>query len=313
MKDKVDNVDVGVVVGRFQTHMLTAGQEDLIKSVIAKHPRVIVFLGNSPLRNTLKNPLDFRDRRAIFTEVFPNIEVHYINDCRENEDWSKNLDRQIAQLLLPIQTVILYGSRDCFIKEYKGKYPTVELEPTIFVSATEVRRQVANFYPPTKDYRAGKIAATANRYPICYQTVDVGVVRRDDNKVEGLFARKPNEKLYRFIGGFSDSESMSLEEDARREVFEEANGIAIGDAKYVGSMLINDWRYADEVDKIKTALFVCDYVYGRPEGADDVAEVKWFDLKTINDEDIVEEHRGLLQMFLVYLKLKKLKKTEEKD
>ena len=294
MKEKVSKpTDVGVVIGRFQVNELHEAHIDLIQSVLDRHDRVLLFLGNSIIRNTLNNPLDYRARRAMIAEKFPTVEIHYINDNPSDTAWTKNLDKLIGEQLLPMQTVTLYGSRDSFLKCYTGKFNTCELEATTFISGTEVRRRVCNNYPPTADYRAGMIAATAYRFPTAFQTVDIAVV---NDKGELLLARKPEEKKWRFIGGFSDPASVSLEEDAKREVQEEA-GVEVGNITYLGSTLINDWRYRGEIDKIKTALFVAKYVFGKPEGADDVAEVKWVSINNLTKNDIVETHHVLIDMF----------------
>jgi bifunctional NMN adenylyltransferase/nudix hydrolase len=294
MKEKVTKAtDVAVIVGRFQVNELHEAHIDLITSVLNKHDRVLLFLGNSTIRNTLNNPLDYRARRTMITDKFPTVEIHYINDNPSDTAWTKNLDKLIGEQLLPMQTVTLYGSRDSFLKCYTGKYTTCELEATTFISGTEVRRRVCNNYPPTADYRAGMIAATAYRFPTAFQTVDIAVV---NDKGELLLARKPEEKKWRFIGGFSDPASVSLEEDAKREVQEES-GVEVGNITYLGSTLINDWRYRGEIDKIKTALFVAKYVFGKPEGADDVAEVKWVSINNLTKNDIVETHHVLIDMF----------------
>ena len=294
MKEKVTKAtDVAVIVGRFQVNELHEAHIDLITSVLNKHDRVLLFLGNSTIRNTLNNPLDYRARRTMIADKFPTVEIHYINDNPSDTAWTKNLDKLIGEQLLPMQTVTLYGSRDSFLKCYTGKYTTCELEATTFISGTEVRRRVCNNYPPTADYRAGMIAATAYRFPTAFQTVDIAVV---NDKGELLLARKPEEKKWRFIGGFSDPASISLEEDAKREVQEEA-GVEVGNITYLGSTLINDWRYRGEIDKIKTALFVAKYVFGKPEGADDVAEVKWVSINNLTKNDIVETHHVLIDMF----------------
>ena len=294
MKEKVTKAtDVAVIVGRFQVNELHEAHIDLITSVLNKHDRVLLFLGNSTIRNTLNNPLDYRARRTMIADKFPAVEIHYINDNPSDTAWTKNLDKLIGEQLLPMQTVTLYGSRDSFLKCYTGKYTTCELEATTFISGTEVRRRVCNNYPPTADYRAGMIAATAYRFPTAFQTVDIAVV---NDKGELLLARKPEEKKWRFIGGFSDPASVSLEEDAKREVQEEA-GVEVGNITYLGSTLINDWRYRGEIDKIKTALFVAKYVFGKPEGADDVAEVKWVSINNLTKNDIVETHHVLIDMF----------------
>lgn len=222
------------------------------------------------------------------------MEIHYINDHPSDAAWSKNLDKLITEQLLPMQTITLYGSRDSFLKCYSGKYTVCELEATTFISGTEVRRRVCNNYPPTADYRAGMIAATAYRYPTAFQTVDIAVV---NDKKELLIARKPDEKKWRFIGGFSDPRSVSLEADAKREVSEES-GVEVDMIMYLGSTLIDDWRYRGEQDKIKTALFVAKYIYGNPKGADDIAEVKWIPIGTgISKDNIEPLHHVLVDMF----------------
>ena len=295
IKETAPKVDCGVVIGRFHVHELHEAHIDLIDSVVKRHDRVLLFLGNSVIRNTLKNPLDFRARRAMINEQFPAVEIHYINDCPgDDAKWSKNLDKLIGEQLLPLQTVTLYGSRDSFIRAYSGKHNVCELEATTFISGTEIRRRVCNNYTPTKDYRAGMIAATAYRHPTAYQTVDIAVV---NDKAELLLARKPEEKKWRFIGGFSDPRSESLEIDARREVSEEAK-IDVAGVRYLGSTLIDDPRYRGEADKIKTALFIAKYTFGRPEGADDIAFVKWMKFEELTSESIVSEHHVLLDMFM---------------
>jgi bifunctional NMN adenylyltransferase/nudix hydrolase len=295
MKEKVNKpTDVGVIVGRFQVNELHEAHIDLITSVTNKHDRVLVFLGNSIIRNTTSNPLDYRARRAMIADKFPNVEIHYINDNPSDLAWSKNLDKLISEQLMPLQTVTLYGSRDSFLKGYSGKYNSCELEATTFISGTEVRRRVSNNYPATSDYRAGMIAATAYRYPTAFQCVDIAVV---NDKQEVLLARKPDEKKWRFIGGFSDPRTSSLEEDAKREVQEEA-GIEVEIISYLGSTLIDDWRYRGEQDKIKTALFLAKYIFGKPEGADDIAEVKWVPIGTGLAKDNIELlHHVLVDMF----------------
>lgn len=304
MKEK--STDVGVIVGRFQVHELHPAHKDLFQSVLDKHDRVIVFLGNSVCRNSLANPLDFRARQKMITDLYPNVEVFYINDHPSDDEWSKKLDKQISENLLPKQSVTLYGSRDSFLNCYSGKFQTCELESTTFISGTEVRRKVSNNYPPTTDYRAGLIAATAYRYPVCYQTVDVAVIRSIDKKnLEVLLARKPNEGKWTFIGGFSDVKSPSLEQDAIREVMEESN-VVIDSPVYLGSSVVDDWRYRSEVDKIKTAFFYARYLSGKPEGADDVAEVRWFKLSELKKEEVEPVHHVLIDLLLCEKSINKI-------
>jgi bifunctional NMN adenylyltransferase/nudix hydrolase len=141
-----------------------------------------------------------------------------------------------------------------------------------------------------------------NQYPAIAPTVDIAIVRKmsAEDEPDLLLARKPTEQLLRFIGGFATPGCNSYEEDARREVKEES-GVEIGDLYYVGSINVDDWRYRQEQNKIRTILFVTNYASGTPRGADDVAEVRWVKLNKLQEEEIVPEHRPLLRLLLTNL------------
>ena len=294
--------DVGVIVARFQTHELHQAHRDLIDAVCARHSRVIIFLGLSPLLNTINNPLDFNNRKHMLQEAYGDrIEVYYIDDKFSDDVWSANLDAQINKWLKPHQTCMLYGSRDSFLSHYKGSNPTQELESTLFISGTEQRRQIANRFPSSAAFRAGQIAATFNRFPTCFPTVDVAVF--DPTKRRVLLGRKEKEPSLRFIGGFASPASPSYEADAKREVWEEAS-IEVDQVEYIGSTLIDDWRYRKETDKIKTIFFIATFVHGRPEAKDDIVEVQWVDLDQLcaGNVPVMPSHAPLVAMLATYVK-----------
>ena len=258
-KVELPKADVAVIAARFQVHELHSAHEDLIKSVCNEHDKVIIFLGLSPLMVTQNNPLDFESRKQMILKQFPEVNVLYIKDVNNDEAWSERLDEQISDIVSPNQSVVLYGSRDSFIDHYSGKFNTIELQQETFISGTEIRKSIGRKVKNTPAFRAGVIWAAYNQYPKVYATVDVAILDEDEKRL--LLARKPFEKLYRFVGGFADPKSSSYEEDARREVAEEA-GIEITDPQYVGSYYIDDWRYRSEVDKIKTLFFKARIMFG---------------------------------------------------
>ena len=192
------------------------------------------------------------------------------------------------------ETVAIYGSKETFIKMYVGKYQTFEFEASSYIGVDELRRQASTNYAPNEQYRAGIVAAQANRHVSAYQTVDVAIV---DDKGRLLLGRKPNETKWRFIGGFSDPNSPSLEADARREAQEET-GVAVDDVKYIFSTKIEDPRYQNEADCIKTAFFSAKYIFGKPVSNDDIAELKYFTKSEITYDDVIEIHHVLLKKFL---------------
>jgi nicotinamide mononucleotide adenylyltransferase/ADP-ribose pyrophosphatase YjhB (NUDIX family) len=286
--------DIAIIIGRYQTHTLHPEQIRMIDEVIKRHPRTIIVLGNSLMRGTIANPLDFRARKTMIQEKFPKIDILYINDIpKDNALWSNNLDKLIKDNIRANETVAVYGSKDTFITKYNGKFATFAFEASSFVSADELRRQASTNYQPNEQYRAGIVAAQANRHVSAYQCVDVAII---DDKARMLMARKQNETKLRFIGGFSDVNSPSLEIDARREVAEEAS-IEVDGMTYLGSCLVADSRYFFELDKIKTAFFVAKYIFGRPEAKDDICEVAWIPINELKKENVIDAHHVLVDMF----------------
>lgn len=295
--------NVGVVVARFQVDALHDAHRALIDTVVANHDRVLIFLGVSVLKNSSSNPIPYVHRARMILDTYPNVEVYPQHDMQSDELWSNQLDRNIAEWVAPGQSITLYGSRDSFIKHYSGKHKTEELVSNITVSGSDIRKKIITNYPSSDAFRAGLIAATGWRYPTAYQTVDVAIFNEGWTKL--LLARKAGETNLRLVGGFSDPNSDSLEEDARREVLEET-GVEINDIEYVGSRKINDWRYRSEKDTIKTALFAATYAFGAAKAADDIVHVEWCDVQELLTGDysrIVPEHVPLMEMLYKKYKL----------
>lgn len=298
MNRKIEKTPVGAIVGRFQCNKLHEGHIGIIDFVRKEHPRVIILLGLSPVRGTINNPLDYESRKMMILESYPDVEIHYLKDVASDEDWSKALDSLLSDIIGPRQNVTLYGGRDSFIKHYSGRFPTQELEADRIVSATQIREEVSAKPRSSADFRAGCIWSAYNRFPSCFPTVDIAVLNGD----KLLLARKKHEKLYRFVGGFADPSSESYEQDARREVMEETE-LEIDDIQYIGSALCNDWRYANEKDKIKTLLFKANYTFGSAKAMDDICECRWWKLSELKEEDFVTTHRPLWKMLQKNLKL----------
>lgn len=293
--------EIGVIVGRFQVHELHSGYLSLIQEVLSKHEKVIIFLGVTKSAPTKRNPLDYASRCAMIEEYFPDkVIVLPIEDMESDELWSKALDKSI-RAVFPVGTPILYGSRDSFIKSYSGSFQTVEYEPTVEISGTDIRDEVSNRVLRDPMFRAGVIYSVSNRFPICYPCVDIAAFSRDGKQI--LMARKPNENKYRFIGGFVDPEDKSFEDAAMREFREETSG-TIGHLSYEGSFKVNNWRYRNSEDGITTVLFSAKLLLGPVQPSDDICELKWFDIDGIERSKIVDEHQPLMDAIVSNFKLK---------
>lgn len=303
MKPKEITAEVGVIVGRFQVPELHDAHVDLIQSVIDRHPKVVIFLGLSPCKTTYNNPLDFEARKQLILDKFPQVNVLYIKDERDDEVWSRKLDSQIEDILGANQKAVLYGSRDSFIPYYTTKrYETIELEPDRFVSGTEIRKLVSQKVKSTPDFRAGVIWGVNNQFSGPMLTVDIAVINKEEKRI--LLCRKPTEKQYRFVGGFVQS-GEKAEIAAKRELMEET-GLGADDWRFISTSVIDDWRYRKERNKVLTMLWYCKYIFGGPKAADDISEVRWFDTNLLWNEDwvklnVVEEHHILAKELTTWI------------
>jgi bifunctional NMN adenylyltransferase/nudix hydrolase len=300
MKTTDNNADVGVIVARFQSPFLHEGHREIIELVRAAHPRVLIFLGLSPLKCTTNNTYDFGMRKAMIEETYKDLEVLYIDDVGDNEIWSKNLDKQISRTVGPNLKVVLYGSRDSFINGYTGHYPTIELIPSKFISASEIRRRIGIKGKNTQDFREGMCYAVQNQYPSFKATVDLGIVDYDKRRL--LLAQKPDRTLWQLVGGFTDPKKDKSAEDAARREGKEETTLDLELMGYVGSALVDDYRYRSEQDKILTFLYVMKYIGGEPKAKDDIRFVRWAEFGKLSLEEIMPMHRPLISMLNDYFK-----------
>lgn len=285
----------GVIIGRFQTPELHSEHTKLIQYVLDRHEKVILFLGVSPTLANKKHPMDFITRKYMVEEQFgiSKLTIMPLSDNKSNEIWSKQLDSKIKEVF-PLGSVTIYGSRDSFIPYYSGINKTLELEPEVFISATDVRELASKKVIGSSEFRAGIIYSVYNQFPVVYSTVDVAIIKND----EILLGQKLGETEWRFIGGFVDPTDESDEIAAKRETLEET-GLEVADFEYICSMQIEDWRYRGIKDRsIMTRFFKAKYIFGCPTPQDDINALKWFKLTPELENILVEEHKKLFKKLI---------------
>jgi len=294
----------GVIVGRFQVHELHDGHMELFRHVCGLHDRVLVFLGVAPTGPTKRNPLDFEVRKRMITALFPKVTCLPLKDKKSDTVWSHELDARIADAV-QYGEVTLYGSRDSFIPYYNGKYKdhvqTLELSVPKNLRGTDIRAKLTNTIMESPDFRAGIIYVLNNMYDRVIPTVDIAIVHTDPaSKVRKvLLGRKPDEQGWRFVGGHAIPKNPNYEADAHMETQEET-GLELSNFKYAGSMLVDDWRWRQEDDRIKTMLFVAETHTMEAKGADDIEEVRWFEFEELPKVPFEVEHeelKGMLKKF----------------
>jgi bifunctional NMN adenylyltransferase/nudix hydrolase len=267
------------------------------------HKKVVIFLGVSSIVGTISNPLDFTSRKLMLQEKYPEVNIISLPDKRYDEDWYKNLDGRIREVF-PIGEVLLYGGRDSFIPHYHGQFATTELEQKIYISGTEVRRQVSEEVKSSAVWRAGAIYDSFNRHPVSIQQAHTAVFNESETSM--LLCKNPGEKKYSFIGGIVNPRDISLEHTARRE-FMDKTSTEMSIESYVGSFRLDDWKYRGERDKVMTILFKGKYIFGHLSPSYDISELAWVDVSELKKDGkikklIIEEHQPLMNIILTKIK-----------
>lgn len=291
-----------IIPARFQNGYLHDAHVKLIKHAMDNNERVIVFAGQPETRLTTNNPLPFEARKKMILELF-DIEVFPMPDFKYDDIWVKELDKRIDNIARG-EEITLYGSRDSFINCYEqnGGYFKVEMVHDIVIEnlSSSVLRQVTHKEIKNgNSWREGIVFASAYKYPVSYQTVDIAIIDSFKNRI--LLGKKKYEKKFRFIGGHVDVADSCLEEAAKREVIEEAGYIETANYKYICSTRIDDWRYRKSKDKIMTTFFYCNYIFGHSQASDDICDVQWFQLKDLTADIFEPEHIVLFNELEKYL------------
>jgi bifunctional NMN adenylyltransferase/nudix hydrolase len=295
--------NTGVIIARFQTPYLHEGHKYLLNEIQQKHNRIVVVLGVSPVKGSRRNPFDFYTREKLLKQYMPELVVLPLADHPSDISWSKQLDA-LLHSAFPLESFVLYGSRDSFIPAYTGHYSTIALPEAGDHSATAIRDSNSDKVLDTVDFRMGINYAYHNVYPKAYPTVDVAVLR--ENNTEVLLGKKSTSAKWRFPGGFVDPTDSNYEAAARRELTEECGALETGDMHYVGSAQIDDWRYRSETDKILTTLFKTELLFGNPKANDDLEDLAWFPVNELSSMmatgKITGEHMILVKLLLNNLK-----------
>ena len=314
----MSNYKLGVVVGKFQAPEPTESHIALITSALNSADSVLVVIGS----NSIKTEIDlipyevrvelliralynvFNTPKSMMGDVIrtiSHIEFTELVDVHDAPKWSKMLDEKIknCKYYTTPDEVGLMGGRDSFIDHYFGEFNN-KVRFQYFndgISATNMRQQCSTVFLPDPMFIKGAFYLANNQYPTAYQTVDACILVGDGV----LLGRKPNQDKFRFIGGFSDPDSESLEEDALREVQEETGYTgSIDNLRYIFGPRVNDPRYKKSKHCIKTALFVLEAEVGSNFiPLDDMkgGELRLFSKSDLTEDHFMPEHKALFNIY----------------
>lgn len=283
----------------------------MIDAILMRHHRVLIIVGSGESALTKRNPLPADVRIEMIQQAYPRVSVRSLADHPSDATWSTQLDALIKSIY-PYTTTgneiddpipaIVYGGRDNNMGRYSGMHPVVVLDEIhIPQSGTHLRESIIP--SSTYDFRAGMIHAANHRFPTSYQTVDMVVTKHDarfPDRTWVLMGRKKRQEdptKMVFPGGFVDPADESLERAAQRELREEVGDIEVSRPKYLGSFRSNDWRYRTSEDKIMSAVYHFEYIFGAVRASDDLIWCDWVDLTDL-PSIVSATHKPIVEMYL---------------
>lgn len=288
------------VVMTLQTPVVDNMYKNLVYGVQKDNPEAkLVLVVDTPAVVASKNsPFEYKTiewmARCAFDGAFK--EIKQVKECNDNEKWCNDLDA-----LLPEDSII-YEFDDILLSQHEyekyGKLQTVILNTGLAKHEAELRAE-DDSETQTLDFRRGMMHSASIQYDCVFPTVDC-VIFSDDTLSKIYLAKKPNEKKWRFIGGFSDPNDTSYSCAARREAKEET-GLDCICFDWIGSAKIDDWRYRNERNKIITNIFAMKVVGGEPKAQDDIKEIKLVDINEITIDDIQPEHQVIFEKVKHYI------------
>lgn len=288
---------LGVVIARFQAPSLTEAHQHLLAQVASRVARVLVLLGTAPVPGLRRDPLEFKLREQMVHDYwateYPDKEITIlpISDHPLDREWARRVDQLVDAVNL-LGSATLFCGPDGAGPVYKasgGKWP-IEVLDAAGAHATKARFNLTPRH--TEDFRAGVIYGLERRFVNPVMCVDVAIFRGDSI----LLVQKPTDDgAWRLPGGFVDVDDVDLETAAAREVAEEVK-IEVTRPSYLGSALIDDWRYRGP-ERIMSTLWSCSYVFGSVTASDDVSDARWFNLDHA-PKNIHKVHAALLDMAL---------------
>lgn len=295
----------GVIVGRFQVSDLHQGHKDLISFAFDNCETLIVYLGNTIVKGSERDPLDYSTRRKMLsTYLFENYDnrqffVYSLNDCPQSDrNWVKNLDISVSNVCLHSSSVLMFGGRDSFLDTYQqngGRFKTKRFEQEIDYSGTEERKFDSQKALDSTDFRKGCIYSAYNKYPTVYTTVDICFY--DESQKKFLFGEKRNCNKMFMPGGFVDVSDPSFVDAAKRELKEETGiDVEAKHLKFVCSTKVDDYRFRNRTDMaVMTNLFL--YVSPstpKAKASDDLISLKWLSEDEI-EKNVDPIHIGLIR------------------
>jgi len=149
------DVQYGMMVGRFQPFHF--GHQNVVNEIILSGKKPLIAIGSiNDDRNKDKNPLSFKERKALIELIYPNNEVEIIGiqDMKSWDDWMDNTISVITGHKIDINNVTLfYHNKDIDRQDfsYRGKdyknlfYTTmfeienIKMTPIEFVDRTDFK------------------------------------------------------------------------------------------------------------------------------------------------------------------------------
>ena len=294
------NEKVVAIIMSLQTPVVDDFYKSLVHSVQLdnKDAKLDLIIYTPAVVASKNTPFEYKTVEWMAVCAFDGVfsKIQQIKDCNDHEKWCSDLDALVPE------GAVIYEFDDAILSAHEydklGKREVKILNSGLAAHEQELREK-NDSETQNLDFRRGMMHAVSIQYDTVFPTVDC-VIFQDDTLSKIYMARKPDEKKWRFIGGFADPNDTSYSCAARREAKEET-GLDCVCFDWIGSAKIDDWRYRSERNKIITNIFAMKVVGGTPKPDDDIKEIKLVDVNELSFDDVQPEHHVILEKVKHYI------------
>ncbi len=249
-------MNIGVIVGRFQSPYLTDGHRTLLQEAYKESDEVAIFLLNNEIPFSDSNPIPYDLREKMILDYvrreFKEKKTQFY--CLPDQKYASKLMFSIDQTLTAAHTnqakFTLYGGDKSLAIQYQG-IAEVKIVGTNYHSCTakDARNEAYDLESINVNFLQGVIHALNYRRVVCHNYI-VSILLYQDESGNIFCLAKNDTRLKKYIFPLTPVTSTygSYEEQSMAEMKKLLKDGVVTDGSHIVSKRIDDWRFRHTSD-----------------------------------------------------------------
>lgn len=249
-------MNIGVIVGRFQSPYLTDGHKALLKEAYQNSDEVAIFLLNNTIPFSDSNPLPFDLRQALLlnyvTREYKDKKTTFYSlpDQKYKSTLMFSIDQALITAYTNMVKFTMYGGPRSLAATYCGIAEVKLIEDNFHSNRSkDARNEAYDTQAFNVDFLKGVIHALNYRRVVCHNYI-VSVLLHQDEDGETYCIAREDSKLKRHVFPTESVVSTydTYEEQSKASMEQMFKGAIISSGSHIVSMKVDDWRFGNTSD-----------------------------------------------------------------